>query len=77
MNITTIDKKIQQLDCTIQGIKIYINSNYSTGMSLPIINSHKLYEMMDKRMELKLQKFHLLKQKERREKLNKINGNNN
>ena len=61
----TIDEKIAKLELEIFEIKVYINSNYS--------NTKSIYELMEYRMSLKKQKSYLLIQKERLEKLNKIN----
>lgn len=62
----TIDEKIKSLESEIFQLKIYINTYYT--------NSKDIYEMMEYRMTLKKQQKYLLLQKERFEKLNKING---
>lgn len=60
----TIDDKILQLNAEIWNIKTYINSNYS--------DTTYIENLYNKRFELKKQVSLLLKQKERKEKLNKI-----
>lgn len=62
----TIDDKINSLESEIFQIKLYINTYYT--------NSKDIYELMEYRMTLKKQMRYLLLQKERLEKLNKING---
>lgn len=62
----SIENKIKQIDLERFAIKLHINSNYS--------NSKEIGDLYDKSHNLRIQKINLLKQLERKEKLNRING---
>ena len=64
----SIDEKIRNIDSLRFAMKIEINSTYGVNF-----DGKRVKKLYDKSYELRMQKKYLLLQKERFEKLNKIN----
>ena len=64
----TTEDKINNIDCQLFAIKIEVNSYYSSTVNPPLIDN-----LVDKYWALKKERVLLLKQKERKLKLEKIN----
>jgi len=64
--MNNIDSQINELNCQISWLKMYINSNYSIPGNIKYPEIYELYYKNKKNL------FNLKRQKERKEKLNKI-----